>query len=145
MHHGQYEAAIGLMKALRVLPNEGASQGRNVWRETHLYAAIDALEIEDYATAAEYIRSARDWPENIGVGRPYDVDERLEDLLAWYCERAQGKDGESYEESIIAFRNRYPQRPAGSGDLVSLMMLRLRGGYEGTSVTDDGGTAWATP
>ena len=139
MYNGQYEAAIVRMKALRVLPNEGASEGRNVWRETHLYAAIDALAAGDIEKAREYIWSARTWPGNIGVGRPYDVDERLEDLLAWYCERAQGEDGDGFAESIIAFRNKYPQWPAGSGDLISLIMLRRRDNGYGGGLPDSGG------
>ncbi|MBS1606282.1 MAG: DUF5107 domain-containing protein [Bacteroidetes bacterium] len=131
MHNGRYQAAIALMRTLQVLPNEGASEGRNVWRETHLYAAIDALADQDYEKAMHHIEAARTWPSNIGVGKPYDVDERLEDLLAYYCEKGQGGTGDHFVESIIAFRYNHPHWPAGSGDLLSLIMLRRQdSGYE---------------
>ncbi len=139
MYSGRYETAIQLMNALRVLPNEGASEGRNVWRETHLHAAIAAIVRGDYDRAGEYIRAARTWPENLGVGKPYDVDERLEDYLEHCTIRKDTKESEVFRERILSFRGRYPEWPAGSGDLLSLLVLREQGK---TRVFESGRQAW---
>lgn len=127
MHNGQYGEGIQLMKALNVLPNEGASEGRNVWRETHLHAAIAAIVRGEHERAGAYIRAAREWPENMGVGKPYDVDERLEDYLE-YCLGWTGE--EVVKEGIASFREKYPSWPVGSGDLLTLLVLREQGKME---------------
>ena len=125
MYNGQYEEGIQLLKGLHVLPNEGASEGRNVWRETHLHAAIAALGRGEDELALTYISAARTWPENIGVGRPYDVDERLEDYLEWIGVTRLGRgEADVLEDRIVSFRGAHPDWPAGSGDLLSLIMLR---------------------
>jgi tetratricopeptide (TPR) repeat protein len=122
MYNDRFEAGIGLMKALRVLPNEGASEGRNVWRETNLHAAIAAILKNKCDVAVGYIHAARAWPENIGVGRPYDVDERLEDFLEYYCliEKGSSEAG-GFKERIISFRDKHPEWPVGSSDLLPLL------------------------
>ncbi len=125
MYNGQYEEGIQLLKGLHVLPNEGASEGRNVWRETHLHAAIAALGRGEDEPALRYISAARTWPENIGVGKPYDVDERLEDYLEWIgLTRLGRKDADVPGHRIVSFRRAHPDWPTGSGDLLSLIMLR---------------------
>ena len=35
--------------------------------------------------AIQVIESSKSWPENLGVGRPYVVDERLQDYLLGIC------------------------------------------------------------
>ena len=47
--------------------------------------AIEEMKKKDYSEALKYITAARQWPENLGVGKPYesDIDERLEDWLAY--------------------------------------------------------------
>jgi hypothetical protein len=118
MFNERYEEGIGLMSGLQVLPNEGASEGRNVWRETNLYAAIAALAENRYDLAAGYIGAARTWPENIGVGKPYDMDERLEDYLDHYrCRKEGDASADVYKERILSFRVKYPEWPIGSGEL----------------------------
>jgi tetratricopeptide (TPR) repeat protein len=122
MYNEQFEAGIGLMKELQVLPNEGASEGRNVWRETNLHAAIAAILERKYAAAIGYVHAARTWPENIGVGRPYDVDERLEDFLEYYCLIGQGKsEAGVFKERIVSFRDTCSEWPVGSSDLLPLL------------------------
>ena len=43
--------------------------------------AIKSLELGQYDQAKEYLEDCREWPENLGVGKPYDPDERIEDYL----------------------------------------------------------------
>jgi tetratricopeptide (TPR) repeat protein len=128
MYNEAWEEGIRLMKELRVLPNEGASEGRNVWRETNLHAAIDALVYKRYDLAEGYIDAARTWPENIGVGRPYDVDERLEDTLKYFCLMADGlvAAADLFKNRIVSYREKYPESPKGSCDLLSMVFLRER-------------------
>ena len=126
LYNEAWEEGIGLMKVLRVLPNEGASEGRNVWRETNLHAAIGALVKKRYDLAESYIDAARTWPENLGVGRPYDVDERIEDTLKYFCLMGDGlvDAADLFKQRVVVFREKYPQLPKGSADLLSMLFLR---------------------
>jgi hypothetical protein len=68
---------------LNVLPNEGASEGRLLWKEMNLMQAVVNFKDKKYNEALKNITDARLWLENLGVGKPYqsDIDERLEDYL----------------------------------------------------------------
>ena len=81
----KYSACIRLLQNIRVLPNEGATDGRTIWRNANISNGLDLMKTGKYQKALESIAKARQWPENLGVGRPYLVDERLEDFIALQC------------------------------------------------------------
>lgn len=100
---GQYDSCIDLLNALTVLPNEGATSGRLIWREANLKKAVQSMMNKDYRVAQNHIAFARVWPENLGVGKPYDVDERLEDFLLAALYQITGQDEElsAIQQKII--------------------------------------------
>ncbi len=79
----QYSASIALLKKLNVLPTEGAYTGRSVYRDAHLYQAIQAIEAKKYSEALKAIENSKIWIENLGVGKPYEgqIDNSLENYL----------------------------------------------------------------
>ena len=81
----EYDKANALLKAIHILPNEGATDGRRLYRETQLMLALQEMKKNNYKKALTYIGAAREWPQNLGVGKPYDedIDVRLEDWLAY--------------------------------------------------------------
>jgi hypothetical protein len=80
---GRVEEGLAILERLQVLPYEGATEGRALWREAHLRLAIASLSAGDLEEAERHLAGAREWPEHLGAGKPYtaDVDERLEDWL----------------------------------------------------------------
>ena len=80
---GQYANCIQLLDRLYVLPNEGAYAGRSVYRAANLYQAMDYLKKGDYKRSEKFLETSMQWPENLGVGKPYDdqIDSRLEDYI----------------------------------------------------------------
>lgn len=89
---GQHAQAIAFLEKFEALPAEGATAGRMLYREAAVRAALAALNRNNAREAIRYARKARLWPENLGAGRPYEVDERLEDyLLALAAERSGQK------------------------------------------------------
>lgn len=68
---------------MQVLPNEGSYAGRAVYRAANLYQAMDQFSKRRYDAALKSIKASEEWPENLGVGKPYDdqIDKRLEDYL----------------------------------------------------------------
>jgi Tfp pilus assembly protein PilF len=131
MHTSDFKNGIELMNKLNVLPNEGASDGRNVWRETHLKAALQAIEEKNWLQALKYIDQARQWPENMGVGKPYEVDERLENFLELYSlQQGDQPVPVGLVDSIVYYRDNFPDTPYGSNDFLSLYLLQQNNRFE---------------
>ncbi|MEP6951623.1 MAG: DUF5107 domain-containing protein [Ginsengibacter sp.] len=83
----QYSSANKILQTIKILPNEGATDGRQLYSETQHMLAIDEMKNKNYKKALDYISAARLWPDQLGSGKPYDsdIDERLEDWLAYQC------------------------------------------------------------
>ena len=81
---GRYGEADSALGRLDVLPQEGASEAHALYREAKLMLAVDAMAARRWKDAATLVAAAREWPERLGEGKPYeaDVDERLEDWLS---------------------------------------------------------------
>lgn len=80
---GQYAESVNVLKRQHVLPYEGATEGHDVWRDAHLGQAGSLLKAGKYKAALQAVQDARLWPENLGVGKPYDdmIDSSREDAL----------------------------------------------------------------
>jgi hypothetical protein len=83
-----------------------------------------------YRQAAEYIDKSKQWPENLGVGKPYDVDTRLQDYMKSVCLLKMGKKKEAAacEDAIIkyTFSHEKVVRPSFN-QILPLMVLRKKG------------------
>jgi len=84
LKNGESDAARRLLDTLVVLPYEGSGEAHSLYREANLLVAVERIRAADSSAALARIARARQWPERLGAGKPYDadVDERLEDLLA---------------------------------------------------------------
>jgi Tfp pilus assembly protein PilF len=111
----RYAEASDALATLNVLPYEGATEGRALYREAHLMLAAADARAGKWADAARRVAAAREWPEHLGAGKPYpaDVDERLEDRLAAQCLDRLGRSAES--QAILARLG--PSKPAVPGSL----------------------------
>ena len=81
----KYDACVNLLLKMKVLPNEGATDSRNVWKNANIGNALDLMKTKNYKKALENIKRSKEWPVKLGVGRPYIVDERVEDFIAMKC------------------------------------------------------------
>jgi len=81
----KYLQSVSILKNIQMLPGEGSSESRKLWRDANLGYARNLMETGKYKKALNYIESARKWPINLGVGKPYLSDETTEDNLALEC------------------------------------------------------------
>src|SRR5690606_29798870 len=103
------DESLAIMKQLRILPREGNAEGRSLWRAANLQAALNAMGGKDWQRALEHIGAAREWPENLGSGKPYAVDERLEDFMELICSgHLSVHNTGTLNHRIISFRERHP-------------------------------------
>ena len=94
---GDYKSSLSLLRSLTVLPNEGAYVGRAVYRQSNIYSTIEQLLHRNYKKAQRALDLSDEWPENLGVGKPYeeDIDARLEDYLQAKIFEGQGRKAEA--------------------------------------------------
>ena len=73
------------------------------------------------------VNTARQWPESLGAGKPYRVDERLEDWFTAQCRFALQAPDAAHQalDSILAI----PARKKGqeTGDLIRALALKQSG------------------
>ncbi|MBR1565012.1 MAG: DUF5107 domain-containing protein [Paludibacteraceae bacterium] len=79
----QYDECIRLLENTTVLPYEGATEGHDVYRDAWLGKAEQLMKKGKYKDALNAVSKAKLWPENLGVGKPYDnlIDYSKEDAL----------------------------------------------------------------
>jgi tetratricopeptide (TPR) repeat protein len=101
---GKYESALDVLKSTRILPYEGAWEGRDLYRQANLYLASSEIARKNYAKSLRFAEAARAWPEHLGVGRPFDTDERLENYLAAVSYERAGDRSQArkYYEAVVA-------------------------------------------
>lgn len=106
----KYAEGDALLQRLNIIPFEGATDGRELYREAKLMQAVEQIGAKNYRKAMQFIAASRLWPENLGVGKPYesDIDYRLENWLTILCNEKTGKakNNAAIVQQIIAFSPR---------------------------------------
>jgi len=154
MLNKQYGECLELLQNLKVLPNEGATEGRHLYRISSLNIALEALKDKDFDIAQTHVSLAKSWPENLGVGKPYVTDESIENYIQALVFQQSGKAKKaeqlfqeiisSSDESIKSFSSReiivlaaYLQQ---NQDNKAGEQLKIWG----NSIADDPYVQWAT-
>lgn len=79
----QYSKCIQVLESAHVIPYEDETGGHDIYRDAYLGIARQQLDKGKYQAALDAVAKARLWPENIGVGKPYDedIDSSREDAM----------------------------------------------------------------
>ena len=124
---GQFQQCGDLLAKLNILPYEGATDGVRIYKETQLMLALERMKANDHSAALRFVSAAKQWPENLGAGKPYqeDVDERLADWLESLCYEKLNKRDESRAalNRIVSFKS----RREGVNTLISALALQKLG------------------
>jgi hypothetical protein len=112
INNGQYAKSLKTLQGMNILPSEGSRLGKVVFEQAGLFLAMDLIRNKKYTDAIKMIEKSKEWPENLGVGKPYDVDNRIQDYLNIYCLGKMNKGGETagLMKSIVDYttQNKYP-------------------------------------
>jgi tetratricopeptide (TPR) repeat protein len=125
--NGEYKATTDLLNNTTILPYEGATGGHELYREAWLMQAVGQIASRKYKQALESISRAKLWPENLGVGKPYDenIDLRLENYLeALIYEKTKQKD--KADQNFRGVADAKTSRRRG-GELITALALRKSG------------------
>jgi tetratricopeptide (TPR) repeat protein len=105
LYSNKNQECLEVLARTHVLPQEFANEGHGIFERASLTLAMDHLEKNKYKKALKYVDISREWPENLGSGKPYEPDNRLQDYIAAYCEEQLGNPGsaEQYYRQIVEF------------------------------------------
>ena len=102
-----YDACADLLMKINILPFEGATIGRELYHEAEVMQAINEMKKGNYTNALSFISKGKQWPQNLGVGKPYpeNIDERLEDWMSYLCyiKDGQPKEAEQSLQKVLDF------------------------------------------
>jgi tetratricopeptide (TPR) repeat protein len=114
---------------LNVLPYEGSTEARALYREAELMVSAAEMKGGRADAALRRVTAAREWPEHLGAGKPYaeDVDERLEDWLAAQCLK-QGRPAEA--RALLERLATSGRTKPGAGRLLSALASKSVGRQE---------------
>ncbi|MCF7568526.1 DUF5107 domain-containing protein [Sabulilitoribacter arenilitoris] len=103
----KYSQSLKIIKNTIVLPSELAMISRNIYFDTHVFLANQYIQEKKYTKAIQLLKDSKEWPEHLGVGKPYDVDNRLQDYLLAICFEKLKNDGKRNNllEGIINHTN----------------------------------------
>ena len=79
-----------------------------------MVSAFVIIQLKKYKNALVKIEASRHWPENLGVGMPYDVDDRMQDYLTAYCLNKLGSSSEvsKWNDKVVEYTNQHFVAPS---------------------------------
>jgi tetratricopeptide (TPR) repeat protein len=87
----QNAEAADILEELTILPFEGASGVHRLFVRCHVNLGLENIQEQNYEQAIQHLEKAKTYPENLGSGKPYESDQRMQDYLIAY---AYGRMGE---------------------------------------------------
>lgn len=107
----KFADAEKVLSSINILPFEGATFGHRLFRKTKLMLALEALQRRNFKTALRKVEEAKQWPENLGEGKPYPelINTKLEDSLESLINQSRKDrklkiDFDKYSEEIMGSR-----------------------------------------
>jgi tetratricopeptide (TPR) repeat protein len=100
---GEHTRALQLLRSNTFLPWEGWTNAHQVYVLANVKQALAFVGRKDYAAAASYLLAAKDYPRNLGTGRPASPVFSLQDYYLGLCYQRMGKKAEAvkfFEEAI---------------------------------------------
>jgi tetratricopeptide (TPR) repeat protein len=127
INNGQYANSLKLLDAMTILPGEGASEGKVIFEQASLLMSMDLIAKKKYSDAIKMIEKSKEYPEHLGVGKPYVVDTRIQDYLNVYClEKMNRKaETESLKKSIAEYTGR--RRGPSYSNILTVKVLNSLG------------------
>lgn len=133
LNNDQYDACIKTLDKTYILPFEGSTQGKKVYELAYMNAAINLMNQKKYNSAFVKLEKSKAWPESLGVGAPYEPDNRMQQYLQAICMDKTGHTNEAaaLRDSVVQFTSTGDNytRPSFN-NLLALNILEKKGDAE---------------
>lgn len=109
LNTGRFENVLTVLKNIQVLPYEHASESRNIYTRAHMGVALKLINKRSFEKAITILNESKEWPENIGVGKPYQPDERAQDYMLAMAHSFIGniKKSEELLKTVTTYTNEH--------------------------------------
>ncbi len=91
INRNKYDACINTLNNTVVLPFEHSFEGRVIYEQAQLLKAIELMKLNKYEDAKQAIENSKKWNENLGVGKPYNPDFRMQNYIEAEIAMKEGK------------------------------------------------------
>lgn len=118
---GQPGEAVALLKNYTLLPFEGANEARSVYHEACIRTAMQYYLERDYKKAATFAEAALEWPKNLGVGKPYQTDNRMDYYILYKCMDKLGR-----KKAALDYQQLLIEHPSDNSAPLVFQALALR-------------------
>ena len=127
LYTGNYEDCVKLLETTEILPTEGSHNGIIIWQNSNILNAVKYYSLNKAARGLVFADKAYKWPENLGVGKPYDVDERQENFVkAMILDKfGRKKESEGLLNKITEYNKGLPEDGSAVNYLTVLALNRL--------------------
>jgi len=104
-NHSKYQECLQVLNKLEVLPYEGGWEAHDLYKRANIQLAMMQMKRTNYQNAITFLEKSKEYPEQLGTGKPYDPDYRLQDYLQLTCfERMKDhQKAEKTKKSIYDF------------------------------------------
>ena len=128
LNTGQYPACIKVLESMNIIPSEGSSIGKAVYEQAYLLYALELIKSKKYSEALKKLEKARLWPESLGVGMPYEPDNRIEDYLTAFVMKKLNRSQEAVtlQNSVIDYTLKKSDYPS-LNTLPALLVYKQKG------------------
>ncbi len=110
MSDDQYSKAEKILSSIHILPYEGARNGHRLFKQIKLMLALQQLQKRHFSDALKKVNESREWPEHLGVGKPYsnqinhELTDEIENLI-----KESKKSHQLKEDQIKSFIRKVKQ------------------------------------
>ncbi len=120
---------VEVLKDIHILPFEHASESKHIYNQAHILLALENIKSKNYKKAISHLESSKEWPENLGVGKPYNPDERLQDYLLAISYDAINDEvlRKEYLTKIVSYSKTNKKGTVSPNDLFYLLSLKKMG------------------
>lgn len=127
LYTGRYDDCVKLLQGAEFLPHEGSGDGRMVWKFANLLNALKNYHQNNSKKALESVLNAYKWPENLGVGKPFKVDEREEDFICYLIFEKLGRKKLAIQflKKVADYNERNPEDGGSVNYLTTLALKKL--------------------
>lgn len=121
----KYRTCLTILKNIEVLPSEVSNTSRTLYYNASILLANQYIQQQQFTKAVQIIEKSKDWPKNLGVGKPYDVDTRLQDFLLAICYDKLNKKNskEKFFTTIIEYTDSHLEQ-SSINQLYGLLSMR---------------------
>ena len=92
-----YEESLEMLENTLALPFEGAAEIHGLFVKCQIELSLETMKKRNYNKSINYLEGSKRYPENLGTGKPYDPDYRLQDYLIALCYDRMGEKEKAEE------------------------------------------------